>query len=117
MRPIPTAYLPDNCILKTVFINGEATETVLSHVRIELEKTAGSHRESSGTLWFDCHNSEPSGTVFALTGEKLGGKTVRRQFIVSGEEEIDITGIKYRPAITSPHHFEVKLGGVIPYNG
>jgi hypothetical protein len=120
MTPIPMAFLTDSCTLVTVFLSGAALETALSNVRIEITKTADKYRSASGTLYFDCVNSSPAGAVFALTGETVSGETVRRQFIIYGGFETDVTGITKHSGgrfSTSPHHYEIKLGGVIPYNG
>jgi hypothetical protein len=117
MRPIPLAFLQDSCVLKTVFINGETSETALSHVRIEISKTADKYRCAEGTLWYDCKGSTPASALFALRGEAINGQTVRRQFIIKDEEEIEITGVSCMSGGSAPHHYEIKLGGVIPYNG
>jgi hypothetical protein len=117
MTPIPMAFLNDNCTLVTAFLNGAVSETVLSNVRIEITKTADKYRSAVGTLYFDCVNSSPAGTVFALTGESVNGETVRRQYIICSGFETDVTGVTKYSGAGSPHHYEIKLGGVIPYNG
>jgi hypothetical protein len=117
MTPIPTAFLPDSCTLVTVFLSGAVTQTALSNVRIDITKTADKYRNASGTLWFDCANSNPAGAVFALTGECISGEAVRRQYIIYGDTEAEITGITKHMGASLPHHYEIKLGGVIPYNG
>jgi hypothetical protein len=120
MTPIPIAFLPDSCTLVTVFLSGAAVETALTNVRIEITKTADKYRNAAGTLYFDCVNSNPAGVQFALTGESVNGETVRRQYIIYGGFETDVTGITKHSggrSSTQPHHFEIKLGGVIPYNG
>jgi hypothetical protein len=117
MKPIPIALLPDSCTLVTVFLSGAATQQHLSQIRIEMTKTADKNRAASGTLWYDCTNSSPVGAVFALPGEATGDEIVRRQYVIYGGTETDITGITRHTAQSAPHHFEITLGGVIPYNG
>ncbi|MDR0992693.1 MAG: hypothetical protein LBL87_07355 [Ruminococcus sp.] len=117
MNPIPTAFLPHTCTLYTVFTNGSSSQKNLSSVRIETEKKADNYRTASGVLWYDCTNSLPKNAVFALAGETIGANIVRRQYITSADGEFDITGVKKYYDKTAAHHFEIALGGVIPYNG
>jgi hypothetical protein len=105
------------CALFTVFTNGESTEQFLSNIRIETEKKADTYRTASAVLYYDCSNSSPPGIVFALPGEAIGERIVRRQYAVCDEGEFDVKGIKKLTGGSVVHHVEVTLGGVIPYNG
>jgi hypothetical protein len=104
-------------MLVTAFLSGEVIEQHLSQVRIEITKTADKYRTGEGTLWYDFVNSSPAGAAFLLPGEKSGGEIVRRQYVIYDGEEIDVTGVRKHNGDSAPHHYEIKLGGVIPYNG
>jgi hypothetical protein len=117
MNPIPSAFLPHMCSLVTVFTNGDVSEKLLTNVRIETEKKSAEYRTGSAVLWYDCTNSMPKNTVFALSGETIGERTVRRQYGVLEGGEFDVKAVKKFTGPAAVHHIEVTLGGVIPYNG
>jgi hypothetical protein len=105
------------CSLFTVFKNGDVTENLLTNIRLETEKKSADYRTASAVLWYDCTNSMPKNIIFALPGEEIGGRIVRRQYAVSEDGEFDVKAVKKFTGGASLHHYEIALGGVIPYNG
>ncbi len=108
MKPIPKQILIHSAELMTVAQDNwqnETTEVVadLKHIRIEDAKTRTSDKDNrqnalSAVLFFDCHNSRPRGTVFAVD-----------QRIRFGTDLYRIGKIRTIYDNRTVHHYELEL--------
>lgn len=108
MKPIPKQILIHSAELMSITQDkwqNETTEVVaeLKHIRIEDAKTRTSDKDNrqnalSAVLFFDCHNSRPRGTVFAVDQRIRSGTTLYR-----------IKQIRTIYDNRAAHHYELEL--------
>ncbi len=118
--PIPKRVLIHSADLITHYDGDKwggstSSETIrLEHIRIEPSNSTaidgnGVKYQLSSMLFFDCCNSSPDGSIFALVDDVVNGRKVELQ-------QIDFNGRLYTVKTISPlydnarlHHYEVGL--------